>query len=47
MIKTENLSHLYSEGTPFQTTAIEDINIHIPKGDYVGVIGHTGSSKST
>ena len=47
MIKTENLSHLYSEGTPFQTTAIEDINIHIPKGDYVGVIGHTGSGKST
>ena len=47
MIKTENLSHLYSPGTPFQTTAIEDVNIHIQKGDYVGIIGHTGSGKST
>lgn len=47
MIKTENLSYLYSPGTPFQTTAIEDVNLHIKKGDYVGVIGHTGSGKST
>ncbi len=47
MIKTENLSHLYSPGTPFQTTAIEDVNLHIQKGDYVGIIGHTGSGKST
>jgi energy-coupling factor transport system ATP-binding protein len=47
MIKTENLSHLYSVGTPFQTTAIEDVNIHIKEGDYVGIIGHTGSGKST
>ncbi len=47
MIKTEHLSHSYSVGTPFQTTAIEDVNIHIPKGDYVGIIGHTGSGKST
>ncbi len=47
MIKTENLSHLYSAGTPFQTTAIEDVNLHIQKGDYVGIIGHTGSGKST
>ncbi len=47
MIKTEHLSHLYSVGTPFETTAIEDINLHIKKGEYVGVIGHTGSGKST
>lgn len=47
MIKTEHLSHSYSVGTPFQTTAIEDVNIHIQKGDYVGIIGHTGSGKST
>ncbi len=47
MIKTEHLSHSYGVGTPFQTTAIEDVNIHIQKGDYVGIIGHTGSGKST
>ncbi len=47
MIKTEHLTHHFSVGTPFETVAIEDVNIHIEKGDYVGVIGHTGSGKST
>ena len=47
MIKTEHLTYTYGIGTPFEITAIEDINIHIEKGDYVGVIGHTGSGKST
>lgn len=47
MIKTEHLTHIYGGGTPFETTAIEDINIHIPEGEFVGIIGHTGSGKST
>lgn len=47
IIKTENLTHLYSEGTPFQKTAIDNINIEIDAGEIVGVIGHTGSGKST
>ena len=47
MIRTEGLSHYYGVGTPFETAAIEDVNLHIEKGDYVGVIGHTGSGKST
>ncbi len=47
IIKTENLTHLYSQGTPFQKTAIDDINIEIEEGELVGVIGHTGSGKST
>ncbi len=47
MIKTEHLTHSYGTGTPFEITAIEDVNIHIEKGDYVGIIGHTGSGKST
>lgn len=47
MIKTEHLTHAYGVGTPFEITAIEDVNLHIEKGDYVGVIGHTGSGKST
>lgn len=47
LIQTENLTYIYSEGTPFQNTAINDININIEKGEFIGVIGHTGSGKST
>ena len=47
VLKTENLSHVYSQGTPFVKTAIENINIEIEEGEMVGVIGHTGSGKST
>ena len=47
IIKTENLSHIYSQGTIFEQAAIEDVSVEIEKGEYVGVIGHTGSGKST
>ena len=47
IIKTEALTHRYSVGTPFEHTAIEHINLEIPKGQFVGLIGHTGSGKST
>lgn len=47
MIRTENLTHVYSAGTPYEKAALRDINITIEKGDFVGVIGHTGSGKST
>ena len=43
----ENLSHVYSAGTPFQKTAIEKIDLRIPQGQFIGVLGHTGSGKST
>lgn len=43
----ENLKYLYSVGTPFQTTAIDGIDFQIDTGEIVGVIGHTGSGKST
>lgn len=46
-IKVSGLSHVYSAGTPFEKTAIADINIEIPHGQLVGLIGHTGSGKST
>ena len=47
VIKTEHLSHVYSEGTPFVKMAIQDVNLSIEEGELVGVIGHTGSGKST
>ena len=46
-IKTENLNFIYSINTPFEKAAVKDVCIEIEKGDYVGVIGHTGSGKST
>ena len=47
VIRTENLSYVYSQGTPFEKAAVENVNIAIEKGAFVGVIGHTGSGKST
>ncbi len=46
-IKTEALCHVYSQGTPFEKIAIEQIDLEIPSGQFVGIIGHTGSGKST
>ena len=46
-IIVEKLRHVYSAGTPFEVAAIEDINLVIPRGQLVGIIGHTGSGKST
>ena len=46
-IRVENLSHIYSPDTPFEQTAIENISVTIPEGQFVGLIGHTGSGKST
>ena len=46
-IKVSALRHVYSAGTPFEKVAIDDINIEIPHGQFVGIIGHTGSGKST
>ena len=47
IIKVENLSHTYSRGTPFEKVAVENINLTIEAGEFVGLIGHTGSGKST
>ncbi len=46
-IKVSCLCHVYSAGTPFEKVAIDGINIDIPHGQLVGLIGHTGSGKST
>lgn len=47
IIKIENLNHIYSKGTPFEKKALDSINIKINKGEFIGLIGHTGSGKST
>ena len=46
-VETKNLTYKYSVGTPFETTAVDDVNVAIEKGEFVGIIGHTGSGKST
>lgn len=43
----ENLKYLYSVGTPFETAAIDNISFSAEQGDLIGIIGHTGSGKST
>ncbi len=47
ILRTENLTHVYSPGTPFELTAVRNASIDIYKGEILGVIGHTGSGKST
>lgn len=46
-LKTENLSYVYGDGTPFKITALDNVNIDLEKGELVAIIGHTGSGKST
>lgn len=43
----DNVTYTYMPGTPFQRTAIQNINLTINRGEFVGIIGHTGSGKST
>ncbi len=46
-IQIKNLKHVYSEGMPFESIALDDISFEINDGEFVGIIGHTGSGKST
>lgn len=46
-LKLENVSYIYEQGTSSQTAAIKNINLEIEKGEFVAIIGHTGSGKST
>lgn len=46
-IEVKNLCHMYSKSTPFEKVALSDISFTIEDGDFIGLIGHTGSGKST
>ncbi len=46
-IRVEHLTHIYGQGTAFEQYALKDVNFEIPDGQFVGLIGHTGSGKST
>ena len=46
-IEVKHLTHIYAPGTPFESRAVDDISFTVNDGDFVGLIGHTGSGKST
>ena len=46
-IRVEHLTHIYSAGTPFEKVALDDVSVEIRQGELIGIIGHTGSGKST
>ena len=47
ILETKNLCYVYGANTPFEKTAVENVNLSIEEGEFIGIIGHTGSGKST
>jgi len=47
ILQVQNLQHIYSAGTPFEHVALKDVSFSVERGEFIGVIGHTGSGKST
>ena len=47
ILEVQNLTHTYGIGTPFQRSAVEDVSFTVEQGEFLGIIGHTGSGKST
>ena len=47
ILEIKNLSHVYSAGTPFEHVALDDVSFCVNRGEFIGIIGHTGSGKST
>ena len=47
ILEVKNLHHIYSIGTPFEHIALKDVSVCVDRGEFIGIIGHTGSGKST
>ena len=47
ILEVKNLTHIYSVGTPFEHKALDNVNFSVERGEFIGIIGHTGSGKST
>ena len=47
ILEIKNLNHIYSAGTPFEHVALKDVSFAVERGEFIGIIGHTGSGKST
>ena len=47
ILEVKNLTYIYSAGTPFEHKALDDISFSVERGEFIGIIGHTGSGKST
>ena len=47
ILQVQNLNYIYSIGTPFQHQALQDVSFSVNRGEFIGIIGHTGSGKST
>ena len=46
-VDVRDLTHIYNEGTPFESRALDNVTMHVEDGEFIGLIGHTGSGKST